>query len=168
EDLSRLTVLAHKKGTRVHVALNSLVKPDESEKAGKLLSQLNTEVAPDALIIQDLCFVSLLRQVGFKGELHLSTLANLSFPSALAIVKKSFGVSQVVIPREFDIDEIRTMAAACPGGVGLEVFVHGALCYGISGRCYWSSYMGGKSGLRGRCVQPCRRVYNFKGQEKRF
>jgi putative protease len=58
------------------------------------------------------------------------------------------------------IDEIRQMAAACPPGLGLEVFVHGALCYGVSGRCYWSSYLGGKSGLRGRCVQPCRRFFS--------
>ena len=60
------------------------------------------------------------------------------------------------------------MALACPKDLGLEVFVHGALCYGVSGRCYWSSYFGGKSGLRGRCVQPCRRVYTQKEQKKRF
>ena len=55
------------------------------------------------------------------------------------------------------------MGEACPEGLDLECFVHGALCYCVSGRCYWSSYMGGKSGLRGRCVQPCRRVYRQGG-----
>jgi putative protease len=65
----------------------------------------------------------------------------------------------VVLPRELDVDEIKACAAACPEGVGLEVFVHGALCYCVSGRCWWSSFFGGKSGLRGRCVQPCRRLY---------
>jgi putative protease len=73
-----------------------------------------------------------------------------------------------VLPRELNIDEIKAMAMACPKGLDLEVFVHGALCYGVSGRCYWSSYFGGKSGLRGRCVQPCRRVYRQKEQNKRF
>ncbi|MDO5537238.1 MAG: U32 family peptidase, partial [Desulfovibrionaceae bacterium] len=65
----------------------------------------------------------------------------------------------VVVPRELSIDEIRAMGESCPDGLELECFIHGALCYCVSGRCYWSSYMGGKSGLRGRCVQPCRRVY---------
>ncbi len=55
------------------------------------------------------------------------------------------------------------MGEACPDGLDLECFIHGALCYCVSGRCYWSSYMGGKSGLRGRCVQPCRRVYRQGG-----
>ena len=71
----------------------------------------------------------------------------------------------MVLPREFSIDEIKTMAQACPQGLGLEVFVHGALCFCVSGRCYWSSYLGGKSGLRGRCVQPCRRTYGQRNRK---
>jgi putative protease len=73
----------------------------------------------------------------------------------------------VVVPRELSIDEIRAMADACPKSMGLEAFIHGALCYGVSGRCYWSSYMGGRSGLRGRCVQPCRRHYRQGGKAAR-
>ena len=57
---------------------------------------------------------------------------------------------------------------ACPKDLKLETFIHGALCYGVSGRCYWSSYYGGKSGLRGRCVQPCRRLYTQGGESARF
>jgi putative protease len=101
-------------------------------------------------------------------ELHLSTLANVSFPQALTLAKQSLSADRVVLPRELNIDEIRMMAEACPDGLGLEVFVHGALCYGVSGRCYWSSYFGGKSGLRGRCVQPCRRRYRGAGGDERF
>jgi putative protease len=77
-------------------------------------------------------------------------------------------VSRVVLPRELGLDEIKAVAAACPDGLDLEAFVHGALCYAVSGRCYWSSYMGGKSGLRGRCVQPCRRTYEHQGHKARF
>ncbi|PQP33441.1 peptidase U32, partial [Desulfobacteraceae bacterium SEEP-SAG9] len=84
------------------------------------------------------------------------------------LVRKNLGVDHVVLPRELDIDEIKTLAQACPKSLGLEVFVHGALCYGVSGRCYWSSFLGGKSGLRGRCVQPCRRNYTHSGQLHRF
>ena len=74
----------------------------------------------------------------------------------------------MVLPRELSIDEIQAMARACPETLGLEVFVHGALCFAVSGRCYWSSYLGGKSGLRGRCVQPCRRRYTQTGRSGRF
>ncbi|MGM0644295.1 MAG: peptidase U32 family protein, partial [Thermodesulfobacteriota bacterium] len=107
------------------------------------------------------------RKAGFKGELHLSTLGNCSFEAGLPAARKA-GFSKVVLPRELTIDEIKQMAAGAPEDLDLEVFVHGALCYGVSGRCYWSSWFGGKSGLRGRCVQPCRRVYSQGGREKRF
>ena len=168
EELAPLTLLAHNKGVKVYVTLNALLKPNDLNIAGELLQQLERHVKPDGIIIQDLGFVQLARQTGFSGELHFSTLSNVSFPAAIQKVKKSFGVHRVVLPRELNIDEIKAMATACPKGLDLEVFVHGALCYSVSGRCYWSSYFGGKSGLRGRCVQPCRRIYKQNKQEKRF
>lgn len=168
DDLARLTTLAHENGTRVFVAFNSMLKPDELDSAARLVSRLSRQVRPDALIVQDLALIRLARQIGFPGELHLSTLANFCFPGPFDRLKKSHGIDCVVLPRELSIDEIKIMAAACPNGPGLEVFVHGALCYGVSGRCYWSSYLGGKSGLRGRCVQPCRRRYAHKNRSERF
>ncbi|OQX24793.1 MAG: peptidase U32 [Desulfobacteraceae bacterium IS3] len=159
EELAGLTELAHQKGTEVYVAFNSLLKPGDMDAAGKLLDELNRRVKPDALIIQDLSLLELAEQTGFKGKIHLSTLAAVTFPQALNFLQSGFSdrIARVVLPRELGIDEIKLMASACPAE--LEVFVHGALCYGISGRCYWSSFLGGKSGLRGRCVQPCRRFY---------
>ena len=156
--LASLTRLAREKGTAVYVAVNALLKPGDIEKMLDLLCRLNTEVAPDAIICQDLAVIQLVRQMDFHGQVHLSTLANVSFPTALSILP-SLGVDRVVVPRELGVDEIRKMSAACPSGLELEVFIHGALCYAVSGRCYWSSFLGGKSGLRGRCVQPCRRLY---------
>ncbi|MDM8522910.1 peptidase U32 family protein [Desulfococcaceae bacterium HSG8] len=169
EELIPLVQLAHEKQKEVYITLNSLVKPDDLDPAGRLLDRLNRQVKPDAIIIQDLSLLQLVRQTEFSGDIHLSTLAAVSFPSALEMVRKIRGVNRIVLPRELNIDEIRAMAQACPRGQELEVFVHGALCYGISGRCYWSSYMGGKSGLRGRCVQPCRRLYqeNFRADTTR-
>ncbi len=167
-ELSRLTSLAHGRGVKVYVAFNTLLKPDEVDTAARLMDQVRLHVRPDALIIQDLAFVALARQVGFNGELHLSTLANASFPAALEVIGKLAGIHRVVIPRELSINEVKRMAAACPENLSLEIFVHGALCYGVSGRCYWSSYLGGRSGLRGRCVQPCRRMYRSAGETKRF
>lgn len=166
-DLTALTQLAHEEGVEVYVAFNSLLKPEDLREAGRLLHDLEQQVHPDALIIQDLSMVQLARQTGFSGSLHLSTLANVSFPGALKHVKETLGIERAVIPRELSIDEIKTMAGACPEDFGLEVFVHGALCYGVSGRCYWSSYMGGRSGLRGRCVQPCRRLYRQQTTPRR-
>ncbi|RPJ17425.1 MAG: U32 family peptidase, partial [Desulfobacteraceae bacterium] len=159
EELAPLSGLAHEKGVQVFVAVNSILKHEDLSVAANLVAQLERLVKPDGLIIQDLALVDLVKQAGFSGELHLSTLANVSFPSALKLVKERLGINRVVVPRELSIDEIKALSDACPENLSLEVFVHGALCYGVSGRCYWSSYFGGKSGLRGRCVQPCRRVY---------
>ncbi|MDY6831246.1 MAG: U32 family peptidase [Thermodesulfobacteriota bacterium] len=167
-ELCALTELAHKKGVKVFVALNTLVRPGEIFQVRQMIHLLGREVGADALIVQDLSVVELAKQAGFKGELHLSTLGAVTFSKALGLISSALGVSRVVLPREFHIDEIKQMARACPPGMSLEVFVHGALCYGVSGRCYWSSYMGGKSGLRGRCVQPCRRTYTQARSEGRW
>ncbi|MBU1003061.1 MAG: U32 family peptidase [Proteobacteria bacterium] len=166
-ELAALTELARAKNRRVYVAMNTMVKPGDVESAGRLMDRLVRYVNPAALIVQDLAMINLARQTEFQGELHLSTLANVSQAGSLETIAK-MGVSRVVIPRELHIDEIKSMAEACPEGLKLEVFVHGALCYNVSGRCYWSSYMGGKSGLRGRCVQPCRREYEQRNTKAPF
>ena len=157
-ELSRLADLAHARGRRVYVAMNTLLKPGEISSAFRLAVRLARQVDPDGLIVQDMGMLSIARQAGFGKELFLSTLANVTHPRALETARR-LGAGRVILPRELSIDEIRAMDAACPEGLALECFVHGALCYCVSGRCWWSSYMGGKSGLRGRCVQPCRRVY---------
>ena len=159
EELALLTDFAHEKGVEVFVTLNSLIRTDELDDLQRTIDALVRQVSPDALIVQDLGVATLAGKLGFRGDIHLSTLANVSFPDALKTVSSIPGVRRVVLPRELGIDEIRLMAEACPKDIGLEVFVHGALCYGVSGRCYWSSFLGGKSGLRGACVQPCRRRY---------
>jgi len=161
-ELSALTDYAHERGVRVYVAMNVLLKPDDARAAGSLMERLAQYVRPDALIVQDLGLLPLARQAGFEGELHISTLANATHPAALKVAQE-LGASRVVLPRELDLDEVKLMAGACPQGLGLEIFVHGALCHCVSGRCWWSSFFGGKSGLRGRCVQPCRRLYRQGG-----
>jgi putative protease len=166
-ELAALAAVARARNVRTYVAINTLLKPDEADKAGRLVMRLAEDVGPDALIVQDLGVAVVARQAGFKGELHLSTLANVSSPTGLAMMP-SLSISRVVLPRELSVDEMREMAEAAPEGLSLEAFVHGALCYNVSGRCYWSSYLGGKSGLRGRCVQPCRRVYEHRGQKGRY
>ncbi len=165
EELARLTKLARAKNIEVYIAFNSIIKESELEKVSKILSKLCKFVDFDALIIQDIAMIDLAKKAGFKKEFHLSTLGNCTFPSGLK-TSQQLGFKKVVLPREFTIDEIKDMAQKTPDDMELEVFIHGALCYCISGRCYWSSWFGGKSSLRGRCVQPCRRVYEQKGQRK--
>ena len=167
EELARLTHLAHQQKVKVYLAFNSIIKETELAKVSRILAKLVRYVPVDGIIIQDLAMIQMARAAGFDREIHLSTLGNCTHPSGLAAAKKA-GVNTVVLPREFSIDEIKAMAASAPEGVNLEIFVHGALCYSVSGRCYWSSWFGGKSALRGRCVQPCRRVYEQKGQKQRF
>ncbi|MCF8076699.1 MAG: U32 family peptidase [Desulfotignum sp.] len=167
EELSRLSRMARSRQIDVHIAFNTLIKESEIPKALRLLSKLQQHVVFDALIVQDPAVISLARQAGITQDLHLSTLGNLSSPAGLESARNA-GFSQVVLPREFSLDDIRAMAAQTPEDMGLEVFVHGALCYSISGRCYWSSWFGGKSALRGRCVQPCRRMYQVKSEKHRY
>lgn len=159
-ELRRLIELAHENSCKVYVAMNNMLKQNELPQAWRLVKRLQEQVKPDGLIIQDLAFIDMARQAGFQGSLALSTLANVSDPQGLRTAK-NLGASRVIIPRELSVDEMKIMGENCPEGLELECFVHGALCYCVSGRCYWSSYMGGKSGLRGRCVQPCRRKYNI-------
>jgi putative protease len=167
EELARLTDFAKSKGVKVYIALNSLIKDGEREKVARILDKIINFISCDALIIQDLAVAKLVKRSDFKGELHLSTLGNCSSPLGLESARKA-GFDKVVLPRELNIDEIKLMASKTPSNMELEIFVHGALCYAVSGRCYWSSWFGGKSGLRGRCVQPCRRIYEQNGQKKRF
>lgn len=166
-ELAALAELARGRGVRTYVAINTLLKPDEADKAGRLVKRLVADVGPEALIVQDLGVAAVARQAGYKGELHLSTLANVSSPTGLAVLP-GLSFARAVLPRELSVDEMREMAEAAPEGLSLEAFVHGALCYNVSGRCYWSSFLGGKSGLRGRCVQPCRRLYEHRGVKGRY
>ena len=145
EEFTALVGLAHKKGVKVFVAVNSLLKPDDLMRAGQFLDLLERRVKPDAIIIQDLGMVSLIKQTGFSGEVHLSTLANASFPAALQVIRQHLQVDRVVLPRELNVDELRTLSRECPANLDLEVFIHGALCYGVSGRCYWSSTWEGRA-----------------------
>lgn len=166
-ELAALADLARDKGAKLYVAMNVLAKPGDLAAAGRLAARLERNVRPAALIVQDLGLADAVRQAGFSGELHFSTLAAVTHPAALAVAR-DLGADRVVLPRELSVDEIKACAAACPEGLALEVFVHGALCYNVSGRCWWSSFLGGKSGLRGRCVQPCRRIYAAKSRKARF
>ncbi|SME97588.1 peptidase U32 family protein [Desulfovibrio gilichinskyi] len=169
-ELAALVQLGKENGVKTYIPMNTLIKPDDVDSAARLLDRVAREVKPDGIIVQDLAMLNIAKQIGYEGQIILSTLANVSHPEALKVAAE-MGASRVVLPRELNLEEVKQMADACPESITLETFVHGALCYSVSGRCYWSSYFGGKSSLRGRCVQPCRRLYGTssrKDQPKRL
>lgn len=161
-EIAAMIHFAHAGGRKLYLAANSLLKESEIPQAMETLAILE-ELQPDALIIQDLGIYHLCRKY-FKGlKLHASTL--LGAHNSYAVRQfADMGFERVVLARELTIKEIGTIAKMSP--VELEVFVHGALCFSYSGLCLFSSYLGGKSGLRGRCVQPCRRHYKWSKKKK--
>nr|MDA8166014.1 U32 family peptidase [Desulfobacteraceae bacterium] len=151
---------AHGRKVKVFLAMNSLAREDELPQAARTLAMIEA-LGADGLILQDLGLYHLARK-HFPGlRLHASTL--MAAHNSLAVRQlASMGFRRIVLARELTLTEIKAIRAANPG-VELEVFIHGALCFSYSGLCLFSSFLGGKSGLRGRCVQPCRRRYTWSG-----
>ena len=161
-EIAAMIDYGHRAGIKVYLAMNSLMKEEEIPQAVELLALLEG-LRPDALIIQDLGIYSLIKKHFPSLNIHASTL--MAAHNSLAVRQfAEMGFSRVVLAREMTLNEIRQIHRAHP--VELEVFVHGALCFSYSGLCLFSSFCGGKSGLRGRCVQPCRRRYTWTGPGK--
>ena len=141
----------HARGVAVHLTLNTLVRQDELHAALKVAEEACV-LGVDALIVQDVGLARRIRAAAPGMALHASTQLSCHTPSGVRFLRDS-GFSRVVLAREMSRDEI----AACAGqGCELEVFVHGALCMCVSGQCYLSAMLGGRSGNRGLCAQPCR------------
>jgi len=157
-EIAAMIDFAHKRGVKLYLAANSLLKENEIPQALETLAILEA-LQPDGLIIQDLGVYHLCKKYFPSLRLHASTL--LGAHNSLAVQQfENMGFSRVVLARELTIKEINSIAKK--SNAELEVFIHGALCFSYSGLCMFSSYLGGKSGLRGRCVQPCRRRYKWK------
>ena len=114
----------------------------------------------DAVLVQDMGLFSLLRQWAPALPVHASTQMSLHTPGGVKLLWE-LGASRVVLSRELSLEEIREIRRACP--VELESFVHGALCMSVSGQCYLSALLGGRSGNRGSCAQPCRLPFAAPG-----
>ncbi|MFZ3209116.1 MAG: U32 family peptidase [Geobacteraceae bacterium] len=159
--LERMTAYAHSLSRRVYVTINTLIKEDELPRLVELLATLE-EMRVDGVIVQDMAVARLVRR-HFPGlPLHAST--QMTIHNSLGVRQlEELGFSRVVLARELHIDEISAIVAASRAEI--ECFIHGALCFSISGQCYFSSLLGGHSGNRGRCAQPCRRQYRYRGKE---
>ena len=147
----------HIRGVAVHLTLNTLVSDREIPELSELI-RLAATSGVDAFIVQDLGVVQLCRQIAPHIPIHGSTQMSIhSLPGVLFCA--AFGLQRVVLSRELSREEIHYITANSP--IEIEVFAHGALCMGYSGQCYLSAAIGGRSGNRGRCAQPCRQCYGY-------
>jgi len=158
--LEKAIRLAHHHGVRLYMTLNTLLREDELEAALQYAGQVYQQ-GIDALIVQDLGLAALVHSQLPDLAIHASTQMTIHNQSGIAWAARN-GFSRVILARELDISEISNLQQLSP--IGLEVFAHGALCFAYSGQCYMSSFLGGRSGNRGRCAQPCRLAYSIDGQ----
>lgn len=146
---------AHLRGVKVFVTMNTLIKDEELIEALRY-AKFIYEAGGDALIVQDLGFGSLVRDLLPDFELHLSTQATISDRQSFEVAKK-LGYKRIVLSRELSLEEIKEISDI--DDVEVEVFVHGAICVSYSGQCHLSRRYGGRSGNRGTCAQACRLPY---------
>ncbi len=154
-DIETLTAYAHTYWARVYVTVNTLLDDQELPQAVRLIHQLY-EAGVDGVIVQD---VGLLESALPPIPLIASTQMHNATPAKVAFLE-AIGFRRVILARELSLAQIRAIRQAAPA-VELESFVHGALCVSYSGQCYMSYAVGGRSGNRGECAQPCRRRYTL-------
>ncbi|MDT8441680.1 MAG: DUF3656 domain-containing protein [Desulfuromonadales bacterium] len=163
-ELERMVAWAHARQRRVYLTLNTLIKENELPRLVEILAAAEA-MAVDAVILQDLAVWRLARR-HFPGlELHASTQLTIH-NAAGARMLEQLGFTRVVLARELSLAEIAAIGRQT--AIGLEHFIHGAHCFSFSGQCSFSSWLGGMSGNRGRCAQPCRRRYRYKGKDGYF
>ena len=164
QSLAEAVKYCHIRGVAVHLTLNTLVSDRETAEVEELIRHAAT-CGVDAFIVQDLNVVRLCRHIAPGVAIHGSTQLTVhSLPGVLLCA--AWGMSRVVLSRELTGEEIRYICANSP--IEIEVFGHGALCMCYSGQCYLSAAIGGRSGNRGRCAQPCRQSYGYSRWENRF
>ena len=159
EEIEEACDYAHLRGAKVYVTMNTLLDNSDLKEALSFACQLY-RIGVDALIIQDIGLGNLISEKIPDFELHLSTQAT-SYNFHAIEAAKELGYSRVVLARECTLEEIK---ACCKSGTEIEVFVHGAMCFCYSGQCQLSRYIGGRSGNKGMCAQPCRLPYEFEGE----
>lgn len=156
---------AHLFGRSVYMTVNTLLKDDELNGLVRYLSPY-VEAGLDAVIVQDFGVLSVIKRAFPYLAIHCSTQMTITDDWGVRLAKE-LGAVRVVPARELSLAEIRKMKQACPD-MELECFVHGAMCYCYSGQCLMSSMIGGRSGNRGACAQPCRLPYEVEGAGKAY
>ena len=164
EELPAAVKLAHDRGVRVHVTVNTMARGHELEALPPHLELLN-DCGVDALIVADLGAFRMAQKYAPRCQLHVSTQVSVA-NYASAAAWHELGAKRVVLARELSLEEIAAIRAKTPRDLEIEVFAHGAMCVSYSGRCLLSNYMTGRDSNRGACAQPCRYQY-YLMEEKR-
>lgn len=163
EEILRGIRMAHIFGSKVYLTLNILLKEKEIGELYDFLKPLY-QGGLDGVIVQDLGAVQAIRTYFPELPVHASTQMTITGPEAVRLLQQK-GITRIVPARELSLAEIRRIKDET--GVEVEAFIHGAMCYCYSGQCLFSSILGGRSGNRGRCAQPCRLPYSV-GKHKEF
>lgn len=164
EELLEAIDFAHLRGVKVYLTVNTLIKNSEFSKLYDYLL-VYYKRGLDAVIVQDLGVVKAIHEYFPSMEIHTSTQMTVMGADGVRFLSQ-FGVTRVVMAREVSLAEMKRIHEET--GMELEAFVHGALCYSYSGQCLFSSILGGRSGNRGRCAQPCRLPYTVEGKKDEY
>src|SRR2546430_13247734 len=159
DELADACRIAHGRGRRIYLTLNVLVKPRELAEALAFLGEA-IHRGIDAVIVQDLGLIGLIRELYPDLEIHGSTQTTVHDGSGAA-VPEELGVTRGVLARENTLDDLKAIRQRVPN-LGLETFVHGALCISYSGQCFMSGMISERSANRGSCAQSCRKDYVLK------
>lgn len=159
EDMEQAVRYCHERRVKLYLALNTLIRDDELPLALEVVKQACV-CGVDALIVQDLGLANIVKKLAPTMPLHASTQMSIHTPGGARLLY-SLGFKRVVLARELSREEIQEIVSSCP--IETEVFVHGALCMCVSGQCEFSAMLGGRSGNRGRCAQPCRLPFSVSG-----
>ena len=164
EELLEAIDFAHLRGVKVYLTVNTLIKNSEFSKLYDYLL-VYYKRGLDAVIVQDIGVVKAIHEYFPSMEIHTSTQMTVTGADGVRFLSQ-FGVTRVVMAREISLAEMKRIHEKT--GMELEAFVHGALCYSYSGQCLFSSILGGRSGNRGRCAQPCRLPYTVEGKKDEY
>lgn len=159
DDIKEVVDYAHKFWTKVFVTMNTILTDSELDEAIELTKKLS-KIGIDAIIIQDLGLLNRLIDLHLPLPIHMSTQCDNYLPQKVKFFNK-VGVSRVILARETSLEQINKIHQENPN-LELEAFVHGALCVSMSGQCYLSQHIGGRSANRGECAQPCRKKYTVE------
>ena len=164
EELPRAVEYAHSHGVAVHVTCNAQMHEADFEDLPRYLQAIDA-AGVDAVLVSDLGALRCVREHAPHVQIHVSTQASVS-NTASALTWHELGASRVVCAREMSLEDLAQMRRLLPESMEIEVFVHGAMCMAISGRCLISDYLTGRSATNGHCTQPCRWSYTLE-EEKR-
>ncbi len=163
DDVEKTILYAHSIGKKVYVAMNIFAWDEKYEEIIKVAKKLN-EIKPDGIIASDGGVIQILKEYAPNVDIHISTQANvISYHTSKFWYDN--GAKRVILGREMNKDQIKELMANKPDDLEVEIFIHGAICFGYSGRCFLSDFLAGRSANLGDCAQSCRWAYNVYVEE---